>query len=262
MNNTFQAARFGFLLKKSIYEKPFQLAGLTLLSMAVVLIMYAFLKTVAGFEVAQTGSFLTGLTGGCIIASVVYAYFSSSAMGYSFLTLPASAFEKWLYGIFLTGLYLLLFLLFFRVIDTLFVSYFLRHIHPNRAHYREIYETVTIFQYDSMVASQSFIMFFNFAGAMLIGSLYFNKTPFIRVALVICGCWCAAFVINLLIAKWMMPEAANAFPFLLVWINIGKDVARLDLPDYASHIVKLSFNFIIPAILWILAYIRLKEKEF
>ncbi|MEO5595321.1 MAG: hypothetical protein ABIR15_16305 [Chitinophagaceae bacterium] len=262
MNNTFQAARFWFLLKKSIYEKPFQLTGLTLLSMVAVLIIYAFLKTVSGFEVAQTVSFLTGLTGGCIIASVVYAYFSSNAMGYSFLTLPASAFEKWLCGILLTGLYLLLFLVFFRVMDTFFVSYFLRHLNLQRAHYKNIYESVTIFRFDSMVALQAFVMFLNFAGAMLVGSLYFNKTPFIKIALVICGVWCGAFVINLVIAKWMIPEAANAFPYLLVWINIGKDVARLDLPDYASHIVKLSFNFIIPAILWMLSYIRLKEKEF
>ena len=66
--------------------------------------MYAFAKFTGGFEVAQNAAFLMGLIGGgCFLASFVYSHFSSNASGSSYLTLPASHFEKWLCGVIITG---------------------------------------------------------------------------------------------------------------------------------------------------------------
>ena len=263
MNNIFNPVRFWLLLKKTVYERPLQLAGFTLLPLFVVVVMYAFLKTVNGFEVAQTASFAIGLIGGgCFVASLAFGYFSSKAMGYSYLMLPCSVFEKWLCGVLLVVLYLAVFLLFFRITDALFITYFKQHLNPARANYKAVYNSVTLLLFDSGMGTSAIVMFLNFAGAVLVGSLYFNKAPFVKVALLIAGCWCAAFVLNLVIVKWLIPGAANGVPYLHVWINVGKDVARLDMPEQAEHLVKLFFTGVLPVILWSTAFIRLKEKEF
>ena len=101
MNDTFNITRFGWFLKKTLLERPAQLIGLIILSMALSLLVYAFAKFTSGFEVAQMATFLTGLIGGgCFLASLVYGYFSTNASGASFLTLPASAnLQNWEFGL-------------------------------------------------------------------------------------------------------------------------------------------------------------------
>src|SRR5580693_6161311 len=100
MNNLFNAKRFWFLFKKTLLERPVQLFGFTALILAIVLIIYAVCKSQIGFIAAQNFSFIWGLAGGgCFLSSFIYSYFSSNASGSSFLTLPASSFEKWLCGV-------------------------------------------------------------------------------------------------------------------------------------------------------------------
>jgi hypothetical protein len=105
-------------------------------------------------------------------------------------------------------------------------------------------------------------MFTNFGGAMLIASLYFNKAAFIKVALILCGICFGAYLFNLLIANLFFENVDNAFPYYLVWITSNKDRGRLELPSGTLNIVNIVFQYIIPVILWILAYVRLREKEF
>ena len=264
MNNTFSLPRFGLLFKKTLLERPMQLLGLSLLSLSVVFLSYVIGKTLMGFEEGQNLSFILGLIGGgCFLASFVYGYFSSNAMGSSFLTLPASHFEKWLCGVLITGvLYVLLFLLFFHFIDTLFVGIYRNSLDTNSPFYKELYDQVQVMPLTGFVASKVFFMFINFAGAMLVGSLYFNKVSFIKVALLICAFWFSSYLLNMVIARAMMKNVGNALPYWLVWIEVGKDRGRIDMPENIGQAVSILIKYIVPAILWMLAYVRLKEKEF
>ncbi len=264
MNNTFNIHRFGLVFKKTVLERPMQLFGLTVLSLAVVFFVYVLGKQLSGFDVAQNASFLLGLVGGgCFLASFVFGYFSTNAMGSSFLTLPASHFEKWLCGILLTGVwYVLIFLLFYRFVDTLFVGIYRRSLDSNGPFFKELYEQVQIFPFDGFVANKAAIMFVNFAGAMLVGSLYFNKVNFIKVALLISAFWLGAWLFNLMIAKAMIQDVNNAMPYFLVWIDINKDQGRIELPGKLLTVVGILIQYVVPAILWMVAYIRLREKEF
>jgi hypothetical protein len=264
MSNTFSLSRFGLLLKKTLLERPMQLVGLTALSLAIVFFSYVITKSLVGFEDAQNISYILGLIGGgCFLASFVFGYFSSNAMGSSFLTLPASHFEKWLCGVLITGvLYVLIFLLFFYFIDTIFVGMYHRSLDPQGPFYKELFDQVQNFQFDRFVASKVLSMFLNFAGAMLVGSLYFNKVSFIKVALIICAFWFGAFLLNLMIARAMMQNVSNALPYWLVWIDVEKNRGRIDLPPNIAMAVKILIQYIIPAIFWLLAFVRLKEKEF
>lgn len=264
MNNTFSFHRFGLLLKKTLLERPMQLAGLSALLLAVVFFSYVVTKSLVGFEEAQVTAYLIGLPiGGCFLASFVFGYFSSNAMGSSFLTLPASHFEKWLCAVLITGVfYVLVFLLFFRFIDTGFVGIYHRGLDPQGPFYKQLYEQVQLFPFDGFVANKASIMFVNFAGAMLVGCLYFNKVGFIKMALLIATVWFGAYLVNLIIAKAMIDNVQNAMPYFLVWIKVHAGEGRIELPAKLMQAVKISIQFIIPAMLWILAFVRLREKEF
>ncbi len=264
MNNIFSNKRFGWFFKKTIMERPVQLVGFVVLTLALDLLIYAFAKFTGGFEVAQTSSFILGLVGGgCLLASFVYGHFSSNASGSSFLTLPASQLEKWLCGILITGiLYVVIFLLFYRTMDLIFILIYHNSLDPKGPFYKEMYDAVQIFPFNGFVAGKAFEMFLNFGGGMLVGSLYFNKASFIKVALIACGFCFGAFLLNLFIANLFFKNVENAFPYYLVWITVGKDRGRLELPGNALSTVGITFQYIIPFILWGLAFLRLREKEF
>ena len=264
MNQTFNIRRFGWFFKKTLLERPAQLIGLIILCMAFSVLVYAFCKFTAGFDVAQNATFMVGLIGGgCFLASLVYGHFGTNASGSSYLTLPASQFEKWLCGILITGvLYVAIFLLFFRLIDSTFISIYHNSLDPKSPYYKELYDHVQLFPYNGFVASRCYMMFTNFGGAMLIGSLYFNKALFIKVALLLCGLCFGAFLFNLLIANLFFDHVDSAFPYYLVWITFNKDRGRLELPSNTLYIINIVFQYIVPVILWILAYVRLREKEF
>ncbi len=264
MNNVFNIKRFGWFVKKTILERPVQLAGFVVLTLAIDLLVYAFAKFTGGFEAAQNSTFLIGLIGGgCLLASFVYGHFSSNASGSSFLTLPASQFEKWLCGIIITGIfYIAVFLLFFRMMDLIFISIYHNSLDPKGPFYKEMYDAVQIYPFDGFVASRGFMMFLNFAGGMLIGSLYFNKAAFIKVALATVGFLFGAFLLNLFIANLFFKNVDNAFPYYLVWITVGKERGRLELPGNILYILNITFLYILPIILWGLSFLRLREKEF
>ena len=264
MNDTFSIKRFSLFFKKTLLERPAQLIGLIILCMALSLLVYAFTKFTAGFEAAQMATFMIGLiVGGCFLASFVYGYFGTNASGSSFLTLPASQFEKWLCGILLAGvIYTIIFLLFFRFIDSTFISIYHNSLDPKAPFYKEQYDAVQLFPYDGFVATRSYMMFANFASAMFVGSLYFNKAPFIKVALVLCGLCFGLFLINLLVANIFFDNVEFAFPYYVVALYFGKNEGRLELPPAILDVVVIIFQYIIPLILVTLAYTRLREKEF
>jgi hypothetical protein len=264
MNDIFNLKRFGWFFKKTIMERPVQLVGLVVLTLAMVLVVYAFAKFTAGFDVAQNASFILGLVGGgCLLASFVYNHFSSNANGSSFLTLPASQLEKWLCGIIITGIiYVIIFLLFFRMIDLIFISIYHNGLDPKGPYFKELYDSVQVFPFNGYVADKSFMMFFNFAGAMLVGSFYFNKASFIKIALIACGFCFGAFLLNLFIANLLFKNADTAFPYFLVWITVGKQRGRLELPSNILDSVRILFQYVVPITLWVLAFVRLREKEF
>jgi uncharacterized phage infection (PIP) family protein YhgE len=238
--------------------------GLVGLIFIVSLILYSVCKTIVGFSEAQNATFIFGFVGGgCFLASFVFNYFGSNASGSSYLTLPASSLEKWLCGIIITGIiFPSVFLLFYRLMDFSFVALYHNSLDPNNPNYKELYSDVTTFPLTGFVAQKSYFMFLNFTGVMLAGTLYFNKAAFIKVALIVSSLIIGGFVLDHLMAKSIFKSIDKALPFDAVFIAVGKDFGKVDLPPSASNAVHLLFLYILPAIFWIVAYVRLKEKEF
>ncbi|MEO6453908.1 MAG: hypothetical protein ABIN97_07555 [Ginsengibacter sp.] len=264
MNDTFNRKRFGWLLKKTLLERPVQMFGLIGLILVVSLLLYAVCRSLMGFEAAQNVSFIFGLVGGgSFLASFVFNYFGSNASGSSYLTLPASHFEKWLCGVIIAGIiFTLLFLIFFRIMDSTFILLYHNSLDAKNPYYKEMYESVLTYPLDGFVAGKCYMMFLNFTGVMLIGSLYFNKAVFIKVALIVCGIYIGGHFLNYFMAKTIFDSLDKALPFYAAFIPIDKSFGKVLLPGYASVAVDICFQYIIPAILWLNTYIRLREKEF
>ena len=265
MNNIFNLQRFGLLFKKTLLERPIQMFGFTGLILTLILILYAITKTLSGFTMAQNLTFLWGLIGGSyFIASFVFSHFSSNAIGSSYLTLPASHFEKWLCGFLVAAiLYPLIFMLFFRLMDASFVSLYHSGLDPAAPFYKERYESVNIFSFDGIFAWKIYPLFPFAVSAMLIGSLYFEKAVLIKVSLVICSLVIGVFLLNHLFAKIVLGAAVqNTWPFHWVDMQVGKTGGNIELPERAADIAYYLLSYIFPAVLFVTSFIRLREKEF
>jgi len=264
MSNTFNAKRFGWLFKKTLLERPVQMFGFTGLLLALVLILYVAAKILGGFNAAQNLTFIWGLPGGSFfLASFVFGYFSSNASGSSFLTLPASHFEKWLCGVLIAGVfYPVIFLLFYRVMDGSFVAIYHHSLDPSSSFYKQQYESVYPFDLNGFVAWKVYPMFLFLTGAMLVGSLYFNKVAFIKTAIALCILCIGVFGLNWLMASMLFGHINDAGPFNRVAIPVGKEEGHIELPSGVVNIFNYGIWYILPPILWLLAFTRLREKEF
>jgi hypothetical protein len=264
MNNTFNTRRFGLLLRKTILERPVQMMGFTAMSYALSFIIYIVAKSFMFIGAAQSLAFIWGLLlGSSFLASFVFGYFSTNASGSSYLTLPASHLEKWLCGVLIAGvLYPILFLVFFRLMDAAFVSIYHHGLDPDSPFYKRDYDAVYLFDYTGHIARDVYRLFLLMTGTALVGSLYFNKLPFIKVMLGICLLCLGVMGLNIVIAKLMFGNVADAAPFSHVTLTVGKEEASIDLPERVGQVFQFSLWYILPAVLWLLSFTRLKEKQF
>ena len=260
MNNTFNAQRFGFLFRKTLLERPVQLIGAPGLIFALVGIIYFICKSIIGFGPAQNISFIWGLAGGgCFYASFMFNYFSSNAMGSSFLTLPVSALEKWIFAVLVAGIfYPLLFLIFFRTIDVGFVAWYHHGLDQGNPMYKRLYDDVFLFSLTGRIAIKVYSLFLLLSGV----ALYFNKVSFLKTAIAFCLVMVAIFGLNWLMAKLMFGQINDAAPFNHVSVPMGKEEGSIELPENWYKVSFVTLDWIIPVIFWTLTYIRLREKEF
>ena len=264
MNNTFNTNRFGLLFKKTIAERPIQTIGVTVLLLFLSFILYVVAKKLSGFGAAQNLTFIWGLPGGgFFLASFVFGYFNNNASGASYLTLPASYFEKWLCSILITGvLYPLIFLIFYHLIDLAFVSAYHNSLDPTSVFYKQQYERVYTFDLNGIVAWKVYSLFLMLTGSMLTGALYFNKIPFIKTGITVCIVLFVIVGLNWIIATVLFRNVNDAAPYDHVTLAMGKEQGTLILPSGIENFFHYSMAFVIPAILWILPLSRLREKEF
>jgi len=264
MSDTFNLKRFVLLMKKTVMERPTQTIGAIVLLLVLSFALYAIAKRLAGFGAAQNLSFIWGLAGGgFFLASLIFGYFSSNASGSSYLTLPASFFEKWLCGILIAGIfYPLLFVILFHCIDLLFVSAYHHSLDPNSLFYKQQYESVYTFDLNGTIAWKVYFIFSFVTGAMLTGALYFNKIAIIKTAIAICVFIGVLFGINWLVGMLVFGPIKEFGLYDHVTIEIGKAEGVILLPASAENFIRSCIAYCLPTVLWLLPLLRLREKEF
>lgn len=266
MDNTFNVKRFGLFFKKTIAERPVQTIGVTVLLLLLSFILYAVTKKLSGFTAAQNLTFIWGLSGGgFFLASFVFGYFSNNASGSSYLTLPVSYFEKWLCSIIIAGvLYPIIFLVFYHFMDMAFVAAYHNSLDPTSIFYKRQYDSVFVFDMNGILAWKVYSLFLTLTGAMLTGTLYFNKIPFIKTGIAVCIILFLLLGLNWLIASVLFSNMTlnDAGPYDHVTLAVGKEEGTLILPPDMENFFYYCFAFVLPVILWILPLSRLREKEF
>ncbi|MCO5936041.1 hypothetical protein NAF17_10865 [Mucilaginibacter sp. RB4R14] len=264
MNDTFNLTRFSLLLKKTVLERPVQLIGLMGLILCFTLILYSLVLYSIDYGSAQNISFIWGfIGGGTVLASFVFGYFNTNAGGSAYLTLPASALEKWLCSVLIAGIFfLVIFLSFYRVMDYIFVTAYHKGLDHTSPLYQRLYDHVYLYPlYQNNVVNKVYIIWANCAGVMLIGSLYFNRVAIVKVSLLVCVVLGCIYFLNLAVASALFSNIDVAFPFYTVLIKVRSEVGVIQLPQRAYQMSDIFINYILPATLWITAYIRLREKE-
>lgn len=264
MSDTFSLKRFGLLLKKTITERPIQTIGVTILLLILSLALYVVAKNILGFHAAQHLSFTWGLAGGgFFLASFVFNYFTSNASGSSYLTLPASYFEKWLCGVLVAGIfYPIIFISFFYLIDVLFVAAYHSSLDPNSLFYRQQYDDVFLFDLNGILACKVYFMFAMLTGFMLIGGLYFNKTAFVKTVIAICIFLAVLLGLNWLTGIMFFGPIKEAGIYDHVTLEVGKGEGVILLPSGVEHFFRTAIAYFLPAVLWLSPLVRLREKEF
>ena len=264
MNDTFSLQRFPLLLKKTITERPIQNIGVTLLLLILSLILYVAAKEFAGFGVAQNMTFAWGLAGGgFFLASFSFGYFNSNACGSSYLTLPASFLEKWVCAMIIVGIvYPVIFLIVYHLIDMVFVAAYHNSLDPTSPFYKQQYDSVSQFSLNGIIAWKVYTMFLLLTGAMLTGGLYFNKTAFIKTGIIFCLLFIVLFGLNWLLGILFFGSIKEAGIYDHVTLAVGKEEGILLLPSRVESFFQVGISYGLPAILWLVPLIRLREKEF
>ncbi|OOQ58098.1 hypothetical protein [Mucilaginibacter pedocola] len=264
MNDTFSISRFGLLLRKTVLERAMQIIGAMVAILAFTLILYSLFLYALDWGPAQNLSFIWGFVGGGVVLStVVFSYFTTNAGGAAYLTLPASALEKWLCGVLICGLlFCAIFLSFFRLMDYTFVTAYHNRLDRNSPLYRALYDHVYLYMFeDNNVVVKATILYTSFVGAMMVGTLYFNRVALVKTALVVCGMLATIYFLNLGIVSLLFHNVDVAFPYFTVLLKVDSEVGNIELPHYAYGIANNFLQYVLPGILWLTAYIRLREKE-
>lgn len=263
MKDIFYLPRFWFLLKKTILERPLQIIGSFGLSLLLTWILYIAQKSIIGpWIYFQKEVFTMGLIlGGGYLAATVFAYFSENSKGYGYLTLPSSQFEKWLCGFLIIISFTALYHIFFRLIDATYVMDYHNSLDTKLPNYKEMYNNAAVMPFDRDPLLFIYKIYFNLTGFMAVAAFYFNKNVIVKAALLFLGVFLSGMYANGLIAQLFFNSGIvldNSRPFFRVYLS-GKLVV---MPENWLYLIDMFFLIALPIILWLVAFIRLREKEF
>ena len=268
MNDIFNLSRFGFLLKKTLFEHRLLLSGIFALSMFLTWLFYRASSNIGSpWIYSQIDTFGLGLIVGCgTLSAILFSYFSSHAKGYNYLTLPVSAFEKWLVGLFIVTIFTILYLVYFRMLDATLVMKYHNSLDPTKSSYQQYYNYAYVLAFDNKRLTYILNIYFSLTGFMAIAALYFNKNAVVKGALAFLGIYIGSIYGNQSIARWFLGnDTIDAMPYSYVlnsYVLNRLDYVKIMLPENYLQIIDPFFLIGLPVILWSVALLRLREKEF
>ena len=265
MNEILNLRRFGLLFKKLLFEQPLQTFGLLGIALIGTLLFYQpySLQNIRYGDAEQILNFVLFLGGGSL-TFFMFSHFSDNAKGYSYLLMPSSYFEKWLCGfIVVCVLFLGIYLTFFRIVDSTYVNAFhkelanTKELSPQTV--RSFLREVQIIRFDSEYFKRSLALFFILTGATAVGCLYFNKNAFVKIFIgIIAVVWIYIFMNNGINNYFFKGVHIGTSSFGRVYMM---EEGTVTLSKAQWDIVDILFYYCLPTALWLIALIRLREKE-
>ena len=197
-----------------------------------------------------------------IIASGYFSLLGQKPKAIIELMTPASTLEKWLCGVFYTGiLSVFSFLLVFYLTDMLFVSYLQKIVgqvsYTMTSDIRPVPETIVLsvkpffVDFFDRKEMQAFALLpFVITSVFLLGSAYFNRFHYIKTAVVVM-LFCSAFIYTMVrVARWLT--------FNKVQDSVNSGFRSHDNEIFTYALLGTAF---ITLFFWAVTFFRVKEKE-
>ncbi|QHS61008.1 hypothetical protein [Chitinophaga agri] len=266
-NNVFSPARFGLYMRKHLLDN-YRLYAMSVIVLAVLSLILLLVSSTDNFSITASGLvpiffimlFITGL----IFTSLSFGELGNKPQGIDYLLFPASQLEKFLSTLLVTTVgfllvYHLAFYIAYQVMDMIVFAKRDVHIVNDLRNYLQ--DTPAYYWYYAWFGAQGF---------MLLGAVYFQKYSFIKTLFLLTLFLGALYLVNtvfvFLFFGGKMREWYEHVPFIGVNItNGGTPVASgntmLIIPEPLQHTFLFLVKYILPPMLWTLAYARLRDKE-
>ncbi len=263
MNEILNLRRFGLFFKKLLFEQPLVTFGLLATMLIGTFILYRPYNLNGNNFTDGEDILLPALvSGGCGIVFSVIGHFSESAKGYQYLLTPSSYFEKWLNTLLITVFFLGIYLAFFKILDTYNVKIFheeLAQVKDMSVQTKEYYRNRTqVVNYSGSFMKNTLALFFILTGMTALGCLYFNKNAFVKTLLAIACCYVGFIFLSYQIKNYFFDEIGSGGTLYRTYVRKG---GMVNLDETYANMLDFGFYFGLPTALWLIALIRLREKE-
>jgi hypothetical protein len=200
------------------------------------------------------GIFLLGLLGGgSIYCSSLFRKLENKSRAVWFICLPASAAEK----LFVALLYVLvLYPLVYTAVFYVTEGFFSWVVQPGTGYAAHTDLLHNKFYLNIFVYTDLQLM-------VLLGSIYFKKTAFVKTVLVCIAGFVALNNLNMYLLQWMTgrTQITSAFPFDYFQFEHNGEHVYVHLPQRVNTITCILLDGVKPALLCCCCYLRLKETE-
>ena len=201
----------------------------------------------------QNGVFIIGLfIGGAVFTNSMFQEFSSPQSAMWLLSIPAKHSEKTISTILISTIFfLIIYIITFYVADVLYLLFtsslnFETILNPFKNNFH-----------------QFFFIYFLFNGLILLGSVIFNKHSLIKTLLATAILFIGLNYCNNLILGFLISDETivSSIPFdSFLFSNKGENV-KVFLFEKADLFNSIFIRGIIPIAIWLLVWLKLKEKE-
>jgi hypothetical protein len=256
MKKTFSIIRFGRLFKKHTKEHYRNYLMSTAVLVGVMILGGSFLVYMVDIRLdknIQTFLFFTiMLLAGTIFTSTIFADLGERKKAITWLTLPASHFEKYLVAwIYSFLLFIIVYTLIFYV--AVFIEIQFQRVHGLPQGILNVFETQVLLMY-LVYAFLHAIAFF--------GAVYFEKLHFIKTAFIFFIIMGVLIVMNKGILSALLGRTVDASPPFgnLHFANSGQTV-DIQLGKQHNNPYLIYLIIVLTFIFWAASYFRLKEKQ-
>ncbi|ACU64689.1 hypothetical protein Cpin_7290 [Chitinophaga pinensis DSM 2588] len=266
-NNLFSPVRFGWYMRKH-FQDNYRLYGMSVIVLTVLLLILLLISSTDNFSIKASGLmplFFIGMyVAGLIFTSLCFGELGNKQQGIDYLLFPASHLEKFISTLLVTTVGFLLFyhVAFFLAYQTMdSIIYTRKGVH--------IVNDLKEFTAD-MPWQYFYVVWFIAQAFMLLGAVYFQKYSFIKTIFLLAVFLFCLYLVNtvfvMLFFGKTLDEWYSHFPFTVVQIqkgatSIGEIHDVLIIPETLQQIFIFTAKYLLPPMLWTLAYARLRDKE-
>jgi hypothetical protein len=278
MNDIFSLRRFGLLLKKFTREHILTYLLYVAGMFGILMVVYGFVIVVSlegGYPDEPGQVFYAGglLFGSTIFAGSFYSFFNNKAKGIQFLNLPSSHGEKLsLSFLFTQIIFFTTFILVFFLVDRIMGAFYnaFHTLPPDvRPEHLSRYTAVPL-DFTNNFSKASLITAITLSSVAHFGSLCFEKSSFIKTAMIVIVVGTGILYLNYSIIKAIIPEESEPsgmFYMNMIRYTVGNETDNrtmmriVKLPESWDKFIYWFLPGFVYLFFWVASLFKLREKQ-